>query len=279
PPPPPPPPVRPRPVEPQVYSLQDPYYGSSVRWDREDGRESKEDANDEFGDLETPRPPPPAPTPMPATGDATGPLRSGQTWGASSSWRGGGGGSGRGRGSSRGSTDASSGLGQSGVYVAPSKLQEASLWSTAMEQAALERRMREASAKTSGFDAGVVPEPTAPVYRAAAAAAVNIPPTARTFEGLVPVSLDAPLPRPKRAGKQARNKSHLSKVQEQRITEEDLAFDGMEPDSSSILGFGSASGRMWSHEELEWYGGRSMFAELERSSVASDRVWELGRRI
>lgn len=33
----------------------------------------------------------------------------------------------------------------SGAFVAPSKLQEASLWSTAFEQAALERRMREAS--------------------------------------------------------------------------------------------------------------------------------------
>lgn len=55
-----------------------------------------------------------------------------------------------------------------------------------------------------GFDAGAVSEPTAPVYRAAAASAVNIPPTARTFEGLVSVSLDAPLPKPKRAGKQVR---------------------------------------------------------------------------
>lgn len=55
------------------------------------------------------------------------------------------------------------------------------------------------------FDAGAVPEPNEPVYRvaaAAAAAAVNIHPLARTFEGLVPVSLDAPLPRPKRKGKQ-----------------------------------------------------------------------------
>ena len=31
------------------------------------------------------------------------------------------------------------------AFVPPSKLQEASLWSTAVEQAALERRMREAS--------------------------------------------------------------------------------------------------------------------------------------
>lgn len=54
------------------------------------------------------------------------------------------------------------------------------------------------------FDPGAVPEPNEPVYRAAAAAAVNIHPLARTFEGLVPVSLDAPPPRPKRKGKQVR---------------------------------------------------------------------------
>lgn len=38
------------------------------------------------------------------------------------------------------------------------------------------------------------------------------------------------------------SKSHLSKVQEQRITEEDLAFDDMEPDCSVIAGFGSKNG-------------------------------------
>lgn len=41
------------------------------------------------------------------------------------------------------------------------------------------------------------------------------------------------------------SKSHLSKVQEQRITEADLAFDGMEPDCGAIMGFGSSTaGRM-----------------------------------
>lgn len=40
------------------------------------------------------------------------------------------------------------------------------------------------------------------------------------------------------------NKSHLLKMQEQRITEEDLAFDGMEPDCSAIMAFGSTAGRM-----------------------------------
>jgi len=35
--------------------------------------------------------------------------------------------------------------------------------------------------------------------------------------------------------------SHLSKVQEQRITKEDLAFDGMEPNCSAIAGFGSTT--------------------------------------
>ena len=54
------------------------------------------------------------------------------------------------------------------------------------------------------FDAGAVPEPSEPVYRAAAAGAVNIHPLAKTFQGLVPVSLDAPPPRPKRKGKQVR---------------------------------------------------------------------------
>ncbi|CAM9286449.1 unnamed protein product [Scytosiphon promiscuus] len=255
----------------EIYNLQEPYYRSTGRRDRNDQREGKEDDTDEHDQFEAPRPPPPAPTPMPSTGPSR-PLGSGQMWGASSARRGSVGINGRGGGSNRGPMDASSGPGTSGMFVAPSKLQEASLWSTAMEQAALERRMRES------FDAGAVPEPTAPVYRAAAAAAVNIPPTARTFEGLVSVSLDGPLPRPKRAGKQV-SKSHLSKVREQRITEEDLAFEGMEPDCSSIVGFGSAGDRTWPHEELEWYGGRGMFAELERSSVAADRVWDLGRRL
>ncbi len=35
--------------------------------------------------------------------------------------------------------------------------------------------------------------------------------------------------------------SHLSRVQEQRITKEDLAFDDMEPNCSAIAGFGSTS--------------------------------------
>lgn len=55
-----------------------------------------------------------------------------------------------------------------------------------------------------GCDAGAVPEPSEPVYRTAAAAAVNIHPLAKTYEGLVPVSLDAPPPKMKRKGKQVR---------------------------------------------------------------------------
>ena len=50
-----------------------------------------------------------------------------------------------------------------------------------------------------------MPEPVGAASQASAAAAasvVNIPPRARTFEGLVPVSLDAPPPRAKRKGKQ-----------------------------------------------------------------------------
>ncbi|CAM9357481.1 unnamed protein product [Ectocarpus sp. 12 AP-2014] len=254
----------------QVYKLEDPYYGSSSSsnnnhqqddWkDDDDDVDGKEEDHDE---LEAPRLPPPAPTPMRASSANGPPRRLRQTWGTSTS-------SPRG---SRARPDCSMDASDD-VFVAPSRMQEPSLWSTAAEQAELERRMTEAS-----FDRSAVPEPAAPAYRAAAAAAVNIHPLAKTFEGLVPVSLDAPPPRPMRKGKQV-SKSHLSKVQEQRITEEDLAFDGMEPDCSAIMGFGSSTaGRMWPHEELEWYGGRNFFAELDRSSTASDRVWSLGRRL
>ncbi|CAM9540129.1 unnamed protein product [Ectocarpus sp. 4 AP-2014] len=257
----------------QVYKLEDPYYGSSNNshqqqgdWEDDGDDDGKEEDHDE---LEAPRPPPPAPTPMRASGANGPPRRLRQTWGTSTS-------SPRGGRARRGySMDASD-----DAFVAPSRMQEPSLWSTAAEQAELERRMTEASLSTFlEFDGSAVPQPAATVYRAAAAAAVNIHPLAKTFEGLVPVSLDAPPPRPMRKGKQV-SKSHLSKVQEQRITEEDLAFDGMEPDCSAIMGFGnSTTCRMWPHEELEWYGGRKMFAELDRSSTASDRVWSLGRRL
>lgn len=140
-------PPRPLPLDPQIYNLQDSYYSGAGRRDQEDGQESKEDEIDDYDEFEAPRPPPPAPTPMPATG-AAGAPRSGQTRGGSNSRRSGSVGSGTDRRSSNGGfVDASSGAGGSGGYVAPSRLQEASLWSTAMEQAALERRMREASAK------------------------------------------------------------------------------------------------------------------------------------
>lgn len=47
-------------------------------------------------------------------------------------------------------------------------------------------------------------EPTGRATRAAASASVNIDPLAKTFEGLVPVSVDAPPPKPKLKGKQVR---------------------------------------------------------------------------
>lgn len=65
------------------------------------------------------------------------------------------------------------------------------------------------SSGMQGFDAGAVPEPNEPVYRTAAAAAVNINPLAKTFEGLVPVSLDAPPTKLKRKGKQVRKKNMI----------------------------------------------------------------------
>ncbi|CAM9837402.1 unnamed protein product [Pylaiella littoralis] len=253
----------------QVYELKDPYYGNTRQWDWRDHHGGKEEEADDsnsdyFGEFEAPRPPPPAPTPMSASSDSAGPRRLRQTWGNSTYPHG---------GSQRlGSVESRS---DPGVFITPSRLQEASMWSTAVEQAALEERMRQAS--WEGCDAGAVPEPSEPVYRTAAAAAVNIHPLAKTYEGLVPVSLDAPPPKMKRKGKQV-SKSHLSKVQEQRITEEDLEFDDMEPNCSAIAGFGS-SGSLWQHEELEWYGGRRQFAELRGPLTASDRVWALGRRL
>lgn len=138
---------------PQVYNLHDPYYSSSNsrppawtdghRREEEHLYESKDDGHvDDNYNFETPRPPPPppAPTPMPpsvsvSTSDSVRPMRLRQSWGGSASPR---------DGSSSSSGGGSSGDG-SGAFVAPSKLQEASLWSTAVEQAALERRMREVS--------------------------------------------------------------------------------------------------------------------------------------
>ncbi|CAN0466427.1 unnamed protein product, partial [Ectocarpus sp. 8 AP-2014] len=123
----------------QVYKLEDPYYGSSNNnnqqqqddWEEEDDDDddSKEEDHDE---LEAPRPPPPAPTPMRASGATGPPRRLRQTWGTSTSSQ-------RGSRAGRGcSMDASD-----DAFVAPSRMQEPSLWSTAAEQAELERRMTE----------------------------------------------------------------------------------------------------------------------------------------
>lgn len=89
-----------------------------------------DEEEDYDGDFEDPRPPPPAPTPAPHSA-GTGPRRLRQTWGGAT------------RGSRGRALDGAGAGGDSCVFVPPSKLQEASLWSTAMEQAALERRMRE----------------------------------------------------------------------------------------------------------------------------------------
>ena len=100
---------------------------------------------DEYSEFseEAPRPPPPAPTPMIGAPDSARPRRLRQTWGGSPSVRG--------AISDRHGLDATYATngedsGDARAFVAPSKLQEASMWSTAVEQAVLERRMREASA-------------------------------------------------------------------------------------------------------------------------------------
>lgn len=153
----------PLPSAPQVYTLRDPYYSSNSSsqtrpwggWETD--CEAKDGNRADTGcEFEARRSPPPAPTPMspsaPSASENVRPRRLRQSWGASASARGESSG-----GSRRGSTDSASssgegfgggfgpGPGGSGAFVAPSKLQEASMWSTAVEQAALERRMRQAS--------------------------------------------------------------------------------------------------------------------------------------
>lgn len=131
---------------PQVYNLQDPYYSSNGQWGLASERgEVKGNDADEYSEFseEAPRPPPPAPTPMIGASDSARPRRLRQTWGGSPSVRG--------AISDRHGLDATYATngedsGDARAFVAPSKLQEASMWSTAVEQAVLERRMREASA-------------------------------------------------------------------------------------------------------------------------------------
>lgn len=138
--PPPPPSIAPR----QVYKLQDPYYDTNHGLDQDpyytisQGVEDDDEEQDYDEDFEAPRPPPPAPTPAshPA---GTGARRLRQTWGGATRGSKGRALDGVGAG---GDPSALTGRGAS-VFVPPSKLQEASLWSTAMEQAALERRMGE----------------------------------------------------------------------------------------------------------------------------------------
>lgn len=82
---------------------------------------------EEEDDEQEPRPPPPAPTPQPSGH----PRRLKQHWGSS----------GLGRGNRLAADAARESNGD--VFVQPSSLQEPSLWSTAMEQEALERKMKE----------------------------------------------------------------------------------------------------------------------------------------
>lgn len=149
---------------PQVYKLQDPYYSSNEqwsrstnRWENEDGEVKGNDADEYYEFLEeAPRPPPPAPTPMAAPAPPASEMQSarprrlrqtGTTTIRQTSTTNGL----RQQQHRRDATYATHGVvdaedtGNSGAFVPPSKLQEASMWSTAVEQAALERRMREAS--------------------------------------------------------------------------------------------------------------------------------------
>jgi len=122
-------------------------------WGAEDGKVNGNDA-DEYSELleEAPRPPPPAPTPMATAAESARPRRLRQTWGGDTSLRGASSSSSSSSSSStdRHRRDANGAIGmedsgRSGTFIPPSKLQEASMWSTAVEQAALERRMREVS--------------------------------------------------------------------------------------------------------------------------------------
>lgn len=148
------------PSGPQVYKLYDFYSDANTsarQWGggqgehkskHDDGYDDHNDYDNHDGndndDVEAPRPPPPAPTPMPASSSTSASSASSDNarprrlrrWGISDSSRGR-------RSSSSGRL--SGGSEDSGAFVPPSKLQEASMWSTAVEQAALERRMKEAS--------------------------------------------------------------------------------------------------------------------------------------
>ena len=146
----------------QVYQIKDP--------SDEDGPWARGHRSEDFeidGDLETPLPPPPSPTPAPDTTIA-GPRRLRQSWGRSPRGSGAGGsshsngdrgdvsidwrrqdrleagtGGGRGGGGGRRRPGKNREEVPVGMFVTPSRLQEASLCSTAVEQAALEQRMRE----------------------------------------------------------------------------------------------------------------------------------------
>lgn len=100
-------------------------------WEKKRGEEYDNGREEEKE--EQPRPPPPAPIPQPS--GRAHPRRLKQHWGTYPVRRGG-----------WLPADAAKGA-QEGVFVPPSTLQEPSLWSTAMEQAALERRMKEVGPK------------------------------------------------------------------------------------------------------------------------------------
>ncbi|CAM9608394.1 unnamed protein product, partial [Sphacelaria rigidula] len=230
---------------------------SMDNWGQDTGQHDNNQREDEEDDEQDPRPPPPAPTPRPS--GPSHPRKLKQHWGSSALGRG-----------NHVPMDAAR-ESKEDVFVRPSSLQEPSLWSTAMEQQALELKMKEE------FDSFATRQHLEQqTFRGAAASAVNVHPLARTFEGLVPVSLDAPPPRPKRKGKQV-SKAHLSKVEQERITEEQLLFDGMEPDRSSIAS-NMGSSHMVQLQDMEWYGARPAYNQQEDNCFVADRVWSWGVR-
>lgn len=98
-------------------------------WGQDTGQHDNNQREDEEDDEQDPRPPPPAPTPRPS--GPSHPRKLKQHWGSSALGRG-----------NHVPMDAAR-ESKEDVFVRPSSLQEPSLWSTAMEQQALELKMKE----------------------------------------------------------------------------------------------------------------------------------------
>lgn len=127
----------------QVYRFQDPYTSTSqqpqeLKQQHQEDEEYKKREHDD--ELEGPRPPPPAPMLAPSASSSKI-SRPRQAWRISPLEGNGKRGSTTSKGMSM-LTSTSEGEDLS-VYLTPSRLQEPSMWSTAMEQAMLERRLRE----------------------------------------------------------------------------------------------------------------------------------------